>query len=130
VEQIKRNAIKWNYFIYSYCLLILYLEKEEWVRPIDKEITTKIKLKKKSWKKFIKTMDIVDYNNYKDIRNEVRHHTRQYIKMKKIILDRANVLSNYFSSVFNIYWLVWGSASLLCQMLYFYGQHFNRYWWC
>lgn len=120
-------------------------KRKKWVRPIDNNIKTNIKLKKKSWKKFIRTKDIVDYNKYKAIRNEVRYNTRQLYKdeQNKIAkecksnpkkfwnyinsktkshnkieelysindngvetvvsndLDKANVLSNYFSSVFN-----------------------------
>jgi len=39
-------------------------KKKKWFRPMDREIKTKIKLKKKSRKKFIKTKDIVNYNKY------------------------------------------------------------------
>lgn len=120
-------------------------KKKKWVRPIDKETKINIKLKKKSWRKFIRNKDIVEYDKYKSIRNKVRYNTRQlykdeqnniakycksnpkkfwnYINNKtkshskiddlsymndqgvQIVvsndLDKANVLSEYFSSVFN-----------------------------
>ena len=120
-------------------------KKKKWVRPIYKETKINIKLEKKSWRKFIRNKEIVDYDKYKSIRNKVRYNTRQlyedeqntiakccksnpkkfwnYINnetkshskidelsyvndqgVQTVVsndLDKANVLSDYFPSVFN-----------------------------
>jgi len=72
-------------------------KKKKWVRPIDREVKTKIKFKKKLWKKFIKTKDIVDYKKYKDIRTRSDTILDNYIEMNKIILlKNVNQIQKYF----------------------------------
>jgi len=135
-----------------FCLFILFVnsllgKRGNGLDPLIERLKLK-KLKsnlKEVWKKFIKTKDIVDYNKYKDIRNEVKNNNRQlykdeqnniaiecksnpnkfwnyinsktksHIKIDDLSytsdygvdtvasndLDKANVLSNYFSSVLN-----------------------------
>ena len=66
-------------FVSNNCDFLTWTKKR-WKRPVNKETRTSIKLKRKAWKKFLKSKDVQDLKNYKEARNVVRKQTRNINK--------------------------------------------------
>ena len=53
---------------------------KKWKRPLPEDVRNLVKKKSKAWKRCITTKSLVDINQYKKIRNEVRNATRTILR--------------------------------------------------